>query len=66
MFGVKKLDSFAIRTGFVKSDLANFSSFLPLLSTTLLSSTRVAGRALVGLGLIFNIEVSRVAILLKP
>ena len=64
--GIRKLGSSAPRTGFVKSDLANFLSFLLLLLTTLLLSTPVACRAPAGQGLIFNIEVSGAAILLKP
>ena len=64
--GVRKLGSSALRIGFVKSDLVNFLSFPPLFPTTSLSSTAVAGRVPAGWGLVFNIEVSRAAILLKP
>ena len=52
--------------GFVKSDLADFPLFLPLLLTTSLLLIAVAGRALADWGLVFNIEVSGAAILLKP
>ena len=64
--GVRKLGSSAPRTGFVKSDLADFPSFPLLLLMTSLSSTAVAGKALASWVLIFNIEVSGAAILLKP
>ena len=63
---VRKLDSSATRMGFVKSDLADFLVFLPLLPTTLLSSIPVAGKVLPGWRLVFNIEISGAAILLKP
>ena len=66
MSGVRKLDSSALRTGFKKSELADFPSFPPLLLTTSLSSTPVAGRATAGWELVFNIELSVAAILLKP
>ena len=66
MLGVRKLDSSALYTGFVKSDLVNFPSFLPLFPTNSLSLTPVAGRALAGWGVVFNIELSGAAILLKP
>ena len=66
MLGVRKLSSSTPRTGFEKSDLADFISFLPLVLTTSLSSTLVASRVLASWRLVFNIEVSGAAILLKP
>ena len=45
---VKKLGSFAPCMGFVKSDLANFPSFLTLLPTTSLLSIPVAGKVPAG------------------
>ena len=63
--GVRKLNSFALRIGFVKSDLAYFPSFLPLLPTTSLLSIPVACKVPVSWKIVFNIEVSRAAILLK-
>lgn len=52
--------------GFVKSDLDNFLSFLSILLTILLLSILVSGRAVASWRLVFNIKVSRAAILLKP
>ena len=62
---VRKLDSSTLRMGFVKLDLPNFLSFLPILLTTSLLSTPEVGRAQARWGLVFNIEVSRAAIFLK-
>ena len=66
MSKVRKIDFFALYTGFVKSDLADFSSFPSLLLMALLLLILVASRALAGWELIFNIEISGAAILLKP
>ena len=66
VLGVRKLDSSAPYMGFIKSDLANFLSFLSLFLTTSLLSTPVASRTPASWGLVFNIEVSGAAILLKP
>ena len=63
---VEKLGFSALCTGFVKLDLANFLSFLLLLLITLLLSTPVTGRAPADWKLIFNMEVSGAAILMKP
>ena len=64
--GARKLGSSALHTGFIKSDLANFLSFPLLLLTTLQLSKPVADKAPAGWELVFNIEVSATAILLKP
>ena len=66
MLEVRKLGSSILRISFVKSDLANFLLFLPLLPTTSLLSILVAGRAPAGYGLVFNMDVSGAVILLKP
>ena len=63
---VKKVGFSALRTCFIKSDLTNFPLFLSLLLTTSLLLEPVAGRAVAGWELDFNIEVSRTVILLKP
>ena len=63
---VWKLGSSALCTNFVKLNSPDFLSFPPLLSTTLLLSILVAGRALAAWELVFNIEVSRAVTLLKP
>ena len=65
MSEVRKLGSSTLRMGFVKSDLAYFPSFLPLLLMTSLLSTPVAGKAPASWRLVFNIEMSKAAILLK-
>ena len=63
---VRELDSSTPHINFIKSDLANFQLFLPLLSTTLLLLILVSSKTLADMKLVFNIKVSKVAILLKP
>ena len=63
---VKKIGFSASRIYFVNSDLADFLLFPPLLLITLLLSTLIASKIPAGWGLVFNIEVSGAAILLKP
>ena len=66
VLGVRKLGSSTLCSGLVKLDLADFLLFLLLLPMTLLLSILVASRALASEGLVFNIEMSGAAILLKP
>ena len=63
---VRKLGFSAPCTGFVKTDLADFLLFPSLLPITSLLLILVADRVPVSWWLIFNIEVSRATILLKP
>ena len=62
---VRKLDFSTLCIGFIRSDLTDFLSFLLLLIMTLLSLTTVIDKVQASSGLVFNIEMSLAAVLLK-